>query len=152
MRTHCIVAIAVACFSAITFSLPAREAKGPEDANAYSHGETTCLQGNDGPGVRLRLRQNSRCEGRVSYPYLEIDIRELPIVVHKSITIGENNWAFRCPNPKESCEQSLGGKIVFDHFEETAGKEIQTDGNYELRFKTGRESGHFRVDCRAPCG
>ena len=98
------------------------------------------------------MRQNSRCEGRVSHPYLEIDIRELPIVVHKSITIGENNWAFRCPNPKESCEQSLGGKIVFDHFEETAGEKIQTDGNYELRFKTVRESGHFRVDCRGPCG
>lgn len=152
MRTHCTVTIAVVCIIAIALSLSARETKASVNANAYSHGETTCLQGNDGPGVRLRLRQNSRCEGRISYPYLEIDIRELPVAAHKSITIGADNWAFKCRDPKESCEQSLSGKIVFDHFEDTAGKEIQTDGYYELKFRTSTESGHFKVDCLAPCG
>ena len=126
--------------------------RGSENVNAYSHGETTCLQGDEGPGICLRLRQDSHCEGRTSYPYLEIDLRELPITVRKSITIGADNWAFRCADPKESCEQALGGKIVFDHFEETAGKEIRTDGSYDLRFRTGVESGHFEVDCRGPCG
>lgn len=152
MRTHCIVTIAVVCFIAIALSLSARETHAAVDANAYSHGETSCLQGTDGPGVRLRLRQNNHCEGRISYPYLEIDIRELPIAEHKTITIGADNWAFRCPDPKESCEQSLSGKVVFDHSDQTAGKEIQTDGRYELKFRTDTESGHFKVDCLIPCG
>lgn len=79
-----------------------------------------------------------------------MDIREVPITVHKKITVGADNLAFRCPDQKESCEQSLSGEIVFDHFE---GKEIRTDGSYELRFRDGNtERGHFRVDCRPPCG
>jgi hypothetical protein len=83
---------------------------------------------------------------------LEVDIREQPITVHKSISIGTENWAFRCTNPKESCEQALSGNIVFDHVEDTSTKEIHTDGYYELRFNSGRsESGLFKVGCIAPC-
>jgi len=80
-------------------------------------------------------------------------LRELPISVHKSITIGPDNWAFRCPTPKDSCQQALSGQVVLDHFEENAGREIpRTDGYYELRFNSGgSESGRFIVDCLAPC-
>ena len=153
MRTHWIVATAPACFIAVALSVSAHDTKQSVNMNAYSHGSTTCLQGSDGSGVRLRLRQNSRCEGNVAYPYLEIDIRQMPISVHKSITIGADNWAFRCPSPKESCEQSSSGKIVFNHLDVASGKDIQTDGSYELRFSTGTsEKGQFKVDCRAPCG
>jgi hypothetical protein len=52
--------------------------------------------------------------------------------VHQNIRIGANNWARRCPDPKESCEESLGGTIVFDHLEESGAKHIQTDGYYDL--------------------
>jgi len=61
------------------------------------------------------LVQSSQCHVRISYPYLEVDIWELPILVNKKIRIGEGNWAFKCLDEKESCEQSLGGDIVFDH-------------------------------------
>jgi len=153
VRTHLIVAITVC-----TVSFSPREMRDTGSANTYSHGETTCLQRDDGPGTRLRLRRSDRCEGKVSYPYLEVDIRELPIAVHKSIPIGADNWAFKCPDAKESCEQSRGGTIVFDHLEESVGKDIQTDGSYDLRFRTGAESGHFqgrlsttvRLDCTPP--
>ena len=158
MRTRLAVTIALACFIAITLFLSAREARVPDSANTYSHGEMTCLQGIKGPGLRFRLTQK-RCDGRVSYPYLEIDIRKLPIVARKGITICGDNWAFKCRRDEsrfpdnESCEPSQGGKIVFDHFEETVGKEIsKTDGSYDLRFRTGRETGHFKVDCEPPCG
>jgi hypothetical protein len=123
VRIHRIATVVVSCFSAIAVSLSAREPKTPANTNAYRHGTTTCLQGSDGPGVKLLLRQNSRCEGRVSYPYLEVDIRELPVSAHKSISIGADNWAFRCPDPKDSCQQSLSGKVVFDHFEGTVGSQ-----------------------------
>jgi len=147
VRIHLIVAITVC-----TVSFSTREMRETGSANAYSHGETTWLQGDDGPGIRLRLRQSNQCEGKVSYPYLEVDIRELPIAVHKSIPIGADNWAFRCPDARESCEQSRGGTIVFDHLEETVGKDLQTDGSYNLRFRSGVESGRFKVDCWPPCG
>ena len=150
MRTHWIAAV-VSLSIAVAFSVSAREPKTC-DADAYSHGTTTCLQGVDGPGIRLYL-EKAHCEGKVSYPHLELDIRELPISAHKTISIGADNWAYRCPNPKESCQQALSGQIVFDHFEVNAGREIpRTDGHYELRFNTGGpESGHFIVDCLAPC-
>jgi hypothetical protein len=153
VQTHWIVTASVIWVIAIALSLSARETKGSVNANTYSHGETTCLQGDDGHGLRLRLRQAGRCEGRVAYPYLEIDIRELPIAVRKSITIGADNLAFRCPDTNESCEQSLSGHVMFDHLGDANGKETQTDGSYELRFRDGHtESGHFNVDCRPPCG
>jgi hypothetical protein len=97
------------------------------------------------------LKQYKRCEGKVSQPYLELDIKNQPIPVHESISIGAKNWAFRCRYPKDSCEQALSGNVVYDHLEESSGKGIQTDGYYELRFGSGRsESGLFKVDCIAP--
>ena len=153
MRTHRIVIVVTSCFIAVVLCLSATERKQPLDANAYPYGTTTCLQGVKGSGVQLFLKQRRRCEGKVSQPYLEVDIREQPISIHKSISIGPENWAFRCLNPKESCEQALSGNVVFDHFEDPSGKGIQTDGYYELRFSSGRtESGLFEVDCIAPCG
>ena len=120
------------------------------DLSAYSHGAMIPLQGNDGPGLRLLLTQEKKCEGRASYPRLEIDIRELPIPVHKKIKIGPENGAFRCMDAKESCEQFLSGEIVFEHFEgkpPSSGKMSETDGYYELKFRTGVGRGHFKVDC-----
>ncbi len=151
MRVNLVVPILAGFFAvALTFSV--RGIRASETGSAYSHGETTCLQGEDGPGLRLRLRQNGRCEGRVTYPYLEIGIRELPIAIHREIRIGEDNWARRCLSPKESCEESLGGTITFDHIDETVGKQTQTEGSYKVRFRDGWETGQFKVDCHAPCG
>ena len=151
MRTNLIVTVvAVSIMVALAFC--AGGVRASETESVYSHGETSCLQGNDGPGLRLRLRQTSRCEGRVTYPYLQIDIRELPIAIHRNIQIGEDNWARKCPSSNEGCEESLGGTVTFDHFEETDGKHIQTDGSYKLRFRAGWETGQFNVDCRMPCG
>jgi hypothetical protein len=97
--------------------------------------------------------QNRRCEGKVSCPYLEVDITEEPISVHKNFSIGADNRAFRCGNAKESCEQAVSGEVIFDHFEDISGKNLQTDGYYELKFSTERsESGLFKVTCFAPCG
>ena len=149
MRTLRIVTTVASCFVALAFSFSAPEPKRSENANAYPHGTTTCMEGSNGPGVELFLKQDSRCEGKVSYPYLEVDAREWPI--HKSIRIGAENWAFRCLNPKESCEQALSGNVIFDHVE--GNLENGTDGSYELRFSGGRsETGHFKVDCGIPCG
>lgn len=153
----------LAHFTAFTLFLSALEARAPDSGtSSYSHGEITCLEGDRGPGLRLRLRQHSGCEGRTSYPYLEIDIRELPIAAQQRIAIGGNNWAFKCRRavnrdqengfPIESCEPSGGGKIVFEHYETTVEKGSRIDGSYELRFRTGAESGHFRVECQPPCG
>lgn len=148
MRRPWTVMTGVSCFIALAFSFSAPEPKRSENANDYPHGTATCLEGDNGPGVQLSLKQDSRCESKVSYPYLELDIRERPI--HRSISIGSDNWAFKCPNPKEGCEQALSGTIVFDHIE--GNLENGTDGSYELRFSGGRsETGHFKVDCSAPC-
>jgi hypothetical protein len=152
VRIHLTATIVVSCVITLAFSSSAGEPKRSANGNAYPYGTTTCLQGDKGPGVQLFLKQYKRCEGKVSQPYLELDIREQSIPVHESISIGAQNWAFRCPNPKESCEQALSGSVVFDHFEDTSGKGIQTDGYYELRFSSGRsESGLFKVGCTAPC-
>jgi hypothetical protein len=152
VRSNLIVAV-VAVSVAVALAFFARAVRASETTSAYSHGETNCLQGNDGPGLRLRLRQNDRCgEGGVTYPYLQIDIRELPIAAHKNIRIGADNWARKCASPDEACEESLGGTITFEHFQETDGKHIQVDGSYKLRFRTGAETGQFKVDCLAPCG
>jgi hypothetical protein len=150
VRANLIVAI-VAVLVAVALSLSDRGVRASETTSTYSHGETSCLQGEDGPGLRLRLRQIGRCEGTVTYPYLEIDIRKLPIAVHQNIQIGADNWARMCPSSKEACEESLGGTITFGHFEQTDGKHIQTDGSYKLRFRTGWETGQFKVDCLMPC-
>ena len=115
------------------------------------------LQGDDGPGVRLVLTQSKTCEGRSSYPRLEIDIGVHPIPVHRRIVIGigSENGAFRCPEPKEGCQQFLSGELVFEHFEAKprSNKDISTtDGHYVLRSKTGTERGYFKVDCVGFCG
>jgi hypothetical protein len=142
------------CSIPIAVSLFSSETRQPADTGAYSHGTILCLQGNDGPGLRLLLTHKKTCEGRLSYPRLEIDIREQPVPVRKSIVIGPDNLAFRCLNPEESCEQLVSGELVFEHFEgrskktETSG----TDGHYELRFKTRTERARFKVDCLGICG
>lgn len=124
------------------------------DANTYSHGTTTCLGESDTPGVRLFLTQKNRC-GANPYPYVEIEIRQLPIAVQKSVNIGPDNWAFRCLSAKESCEQVPSGKIVFDHLENgSSAAGLKTEGHYELRLRGGTgvvERGNFKVDCLVPC-
>lgn len=147
MRTLWRVTTVASC--SIAFAFSSLEPKWSENATAYPHGTTTCLDGDNGPGIQLFLKQDSRCEGKVSYPYLEVDVRERPI--RKSIKIGPDNWAFRCSNPKESCEQAVSGSVVFDHIE--GNLENGTDGKYELGFSHGMsESGRFKVDCTVPCG
>ena len=124
----------------------------PVNADGYSHGTMSCLQGIDGSGVRLRLRQRRHCDGEGSDPYLKIDIRELPVQVNTRITVGDISSAFKCRSPKGSCEQFRSGAVIFNHFEEINGKELQTEGWYELRFTTGLpETGRFKVDCYEPC-
>lgn len=147
------VVITAVWIVSIAIFLFAGDTKDSTNANAYSHGTTTCLEGSNGPGLGLLLRQPASCEKSSQvYPHLEIDIRERPIRVHKSVIIGPENWAFRCLDPKESCEQSLSGKVVFEHFGEKVGTKMPlTDGYYELRFKSGTEQGRFKVDCSAPC-
>jgi len=122
------------------------------NANAYTYATTTCVQGDGGPGFRLFLQQSSQCRGTTSYPYLRIDIREQPILAKKNIAIGGDNSAIRCLSARQSCEQAVSGNIRFDHFEEFSGKKLQTDGYYDLEFRSGKpESGLFGVDCMAPC-
>jgi len=60
----------------IALSLFAQETTQPADSNSYSHGTLLCLQGNDGPGLRLVLTPTKTCEGRQSYSRVEIDIKE----------------------------------------------------------------------------
>jgi hypothetical protein len=152
VRIHLAATIVVSCFITLAFSSSAGEPKRSANGNAYPYGTTTCLQGDKGPGVQLFLKPYRRCEGKVSQPHLEVDIREQPILAHKSIIIGAENWAFRCLNPNESCQQASSGNVVFDHLDDTSGEGIETDGYYELRFSSGRsESGLFKVDCTAPC-
>ena len=143
------------CLITVGLSLFEHKAERRTDLSAYSHGTMICLQGSDGPGQRLLLTQEKKCEGRASYPRLEIDIRDVPISVHKRINIGPENGAFRCMDAKESCEQLLSGEIVFEHFEgrsARSGKIGETDGYYELKFRTGVGRGHFKVDCIGVCG
>jgi len=152
VRIHLTAMIVASCVITLALSSSAGEPKRSANGNAYPYGATTCLQGDKGPGFQLFLKPYRRCEGKVSQPYLEVDIREQPIPAHKSISIGAENWAFRCLNPNESCEQASSGNVVFDHLEDTSGKGIQTDGYYELKFSSGRvESGLFKVDCIEPC-
>jgi hypothetical protein len=147
------VTLVMLFFSALALTLLSRGMSKSANADGYSHGTTSCLQGIWGLGVRLRLTRARQCEGRVSQPYLDIDVRDLPVSANKRIVIGDTNSAFRCQTPKGSCEQSLSGEIMFNHYEETSGKDFQTDGWYELKFSPGLpETGRFKVDCIAPCG
>ena len=136
----------------LVYPLRGDEPEPSTNANAYLYATTTCIGGNDGPGVRLFLKQFSQRQGRTSYPYLRIDIREQPILPKKNIAIGDDNSAIRCLSARQSCDQVISGNILFDHFEEISGGEIKTDGYYELKFRTGRtESGLFKLDGISPC-
>ena len=117
---------------------------------AYSHGTVKCLQGDDGLGLKLVLTETKTCEGRSSYPRLEIEVKVLPVPLHKSIVIGSENEAFRFAEAHQSCEQFLSGELVFDHFEAKPRSNhyiSTTDGHYVLRSRTGTEHGYFKVDC-----
>jgi hypothetical protein len=136
----------------LVYPLRGDDPKPSTNANAYLYATTTCIGGNDGPGVRLFLKQFSQCQGRTSYPYLRIDIREQPLLAQKNIAIGGDNSAIRCLSARQSCEPAISGDILFDHFEELSGSQLKTDGYYDLKFRAGRtESGLFKVDCMAPC-
>ena len=148
MASHQKITALLCCLSGLALSLSAGQPNG-----AYPYGTMTCLQGNDGPGLRLFLRQTFRCEGKVTCPYLEVDVSEEPVPVQKDVSIGTDNRAFRCRNAKDSCEQAVSGDVIFDHFEDISGKSIRIDGYYKLNFSTGKsESGLFKVTCFAPCG
>jgi len=141
----------VAAGATLTLSAPGTtDAANPD---GYSHAAATCLQGSDGTGLRLRLRQRHHCDGSDTYPYLEIDVREQAIAVNKSLAIGDTNSAFRCQSSKKSCKPFVSGEIMFNHLEESSPQGLQTDGWYELKFSTGLpETGRFKVDCFQPCG
>jgi hypothetical protein len=134
------------------YPLRGDDPKPSTNANAYLYATTTCIGGNDGPGVRLFFKQSSQGQGRTSYPYLRIDIREQPLLAQKNIAIGGDNSAIRCLSARQACDQAISGDILFDHFEEISGGEIKTDGYYELKFRTGRtESSLFKLDGMSPC-
>jgi len=154
VRTQRIVIVVTSCFIAVVRSLSATERKQRPSMRMLIRTEPPpACKGIRGRGSGSSCSNIGTAKGTFSHPYLEVDIREQPISIHKSTSIGSENWAFRWLNPKESCEQALSGSVVFDHFEDPSGKGIQTDGYYELRFSSGRtESGLFKVDCIAPCG
>jgi hypothetical protein len=136
----------------VTVSLAANPTKR---SVAYSHGTLECLQGNDGPGLRLVLTETKTCEGRPCYPRLEIDVKVQPIPLHRSIVIDSENGAFRCIEPKQSCEQFLSGELVFEHFNAKPRNNkgmSTTDGHYLLRSRRGTERGYFKVDGLGFCG
>lgn len=120
---------------------------------SYSHANIlSCIFGKEGPGVRIFLRKSPGCEGG-RYPYLEIDIQQLPTQTNKRIFIGEDNWAFRCLDPREACEQARSGEVVFDSYEDkNARGEAGTRGQFILKFRGSEtESGDFNFDCYGPC-
>jgi hypothetical protein len=75
----------------------------------YSHGTMTCLGEKNTPGIRFFLTQTNTCNAN-PYPRLEIEIRKMPIATQQNIIIGPDNFAFRCPNVDEACEQISTGK------------------------------------------
>jgi hypothetical protein len=123
-------------------------------AGAYSYTTTGCLQGTNGPGRAFYLT-DKHCTAFSSYPYLEIDIRQWPVPIGKAITIGPDNWAFRCLSSREGCAQAVSGTVVFDHSPdptEPTDHAIRSTGKYELKFQAGQiESGRFEVTCSVPC-
>lgn len=133
----------------LTLSL--RGDSGAANGDGYPHGTTVCLQGRDGPGIRLRLRQRQGCDGWDIYPYLEIDVRELPFAANKSIVIGETNTAFECLDRKTPCKQFTSGRVMLNRVPDTSSG-WRAEGWYELKFNTGLLwTGRFKVDCIAPC-
>ncbi len=122
-------------------------------ASVYSHATgLSCNFGRDGQAVRLFLSNSRNCEGS-RYPYLEIDIQQLPIRSKHRITIGEDNSAFRCLGGREACEQARSVVVVFDRYEEKNDNgRLETRGHFEVKFRGEEtESADFTVDCYAPC-
>lgn len=121
---------------------------------AYLYGTKSCIEGENGPGTAYYLSTEKGCPKAIpSYPYLEIDIREQPTPIGKAVTIGPENWAFRCPSLHEGCAQAVSGSAVFDHSTDPTGdRSIRSTGRYELKFQGGAvESRRFEVVCSAPC-
>lgn len=121
---------------------------------AYLYGTNACIEGENGPGIAFYLGKEKGCPKTIpSYPYLEIDIRDWPISIRKEITIGPENWAFRCPSSHDSCAQAVSGNVVFDHSTDpTVDRNIRSTGRYELKFQGSRiESGLFEIVCGLPC-
>jgi hypothetical protein len=144
--------VALLVFLPLAAFMSADEAAKQSSSNAYTHGFISCLEGSDGPGTVLFLRPDPECNSRMTYPYLEIDIRERPVPTNQKIIIGGSNWAFQCVDAKSACQQFSSGELMFNHFETVDKKGIHTDGWYELRFPSGlRETGQFTADCVAPC-
>jgi hypothetical protein len=145
----------------LTLLLPATpSASDRAEGGGYSHATIGCLQGGKGPGFRLVLAKDGRCGTLVTYPNIDVDVRELPTKGGKTwkVNIGLQTWAFRCRDSNEPCQQASSGTIVFD----TLGGAQEGDhprptlhdaGHYELRFKSGSvEQGTFRVECSSVCG
>jgi hypothetical protein len=144
----------LAGFVVLIACLVALSRLGGTQNTTYSHGTTTCLGEKEVRGIRLILTQTNLC-GANLYPRLEIELRQLPLRVQKSIVIGPNNWAFRCSMSHEPCEQIPSGVIVFDHLEKGSIIESHTVGRYEFKLRGGAavvERGNFKVDCVLPCG
>jgi hypothetical protein len=138
----------LASLTPLTFLQEKQAASSP-----YSHGTMTCLGEKNTPGIRLFLTPTNGCRAN-PYPRLEIEIREMPIAVPKSIVIGPDNFAFRCLNVDESCEQIPRGKVVFEHLENVQQGGLKSRGRYELTLRGGAkiiEMGGFVVDCLIPC-
>ena len=151
LAVHCRFNL-LAGFAVLLSCLVALSRLGATQGTTYSHGTTTCRDEKNAGGIRLTLTQTNLC-GANLYPRLEIEIRQLPLKVQKSIIIGPDNWAFRCSTPQEPCEQIPSGVIVFDHLENGSIIESKTDGIYELKLRGGAgvvERGNFKVDCVLP--
>jgi len=122
-------------------------------SHAYSNGTTNCIQGVNGPGLALYLGSNEACVTAIPpHPYLEIDVRELPVPIGKVIAIGPTNWAFRCPSSRESCGQALSGTVALDRAAYPSREGARSTGRYQLKFREGQvEEGEFEITCSAPC-
>lgn len=151
-------AAAVAKVAVLTVVLLSLSQVGPlakTEAEAYSVAVRGCIRGENGPGVAFYLGTGRGCPKTFpSYPYLEIDIRQWPIPTGKPITIGPDNWAFRCPSSHEGCAQAISGTVVFDHSTDpTVERGIRSTGRYELKFQGDKlETGRFEIVCGMPCG
>lgn len=120
----------------------------------HPYATSNCINGSNGPGKAFYLGKEKGCPKAIpSYPYLEIDVRERPIPIGKAITIGPDNWAFRCPSSHDGCAQAPSGTVVFDHSTDPTWPDgVASTGRYELKFQGGQiESGHFEIVCSLPC-
>jgi hypothetical protein len=130
------------------------------DRGDFSHATIGCLEGEKAPGSRVILSQEGRCDVGITYPNLDLHLKELPAKGEKlwKFNIGPENWAFRCLSSNDPCEQARSGTVVFDKLSATEEGEhsrpgLHDSGHYELRFKNGHvERGSFIVECFKACG